>query len=47
MSRGYWEICDSVVRIPIAGALSSLNVSCAASILLYEISRQRALKKGS
>jgi tRNA G18 (ribose-2'-O)-methylase SpoU len=42
MSRGYWEICDSVVKIPIGGALSSLNVSCAASILLYEVSRQRA-----
>jgi tRNA G18 (ribose-2'-O)-methylase SpoU len=41
MSRGYWEICDSVVKVPIGGALSSLNVSCAASILLYEVSRQR------
>lgn len=41
MSRGYWEICDTVVKIPIGGALSSLNVSCAASILLYEVSRQR------
>lgn len=43
MSRGYWDICDSVVKIPIAGALSSINVSCAASILLYEIARQRRL----
>ncbi len=42
MSRGYWEICDSVVKIPIGGALSSLNVSCAASVLLYEVTRQRA-----
>ncbi len=42
MSRGYWNICDAVVRIPIGGALSSINVSCAASILLYEITRQRA-----
>jgi tRNA G18 (ribose-2'-O)-methylase SpoU len=41
MSRGYWEIADSVVKIPIGGALSSLNVSCAASILLYEVARQR------
>lgn len=45
MSRGYWDICDSVVRIPIGGALSSINISCAASILLYEITRQRAAKK--
>jgi tRNA G18 (ribose-2'-O)-methylase SpoU len=43
MSKGYWEICDSVVKIPIGGALSSINVSCAASILLYEVTRQRAL----
>lgn len=42
MSRGYWEICDAVVKIPIGGELSSLNVSCAASILMYEITRQRA-----
>jgi tRNA G18 (ribose-2'-O)-methylase SpoU len=42
MSRGYWEICDAVVKIPIGGALSSLNVSCAASVLLYEVTRQRA-----
>ena len=42
MSQGYWDICDSVVKIPIGGALSSLNVSCAASILLYEVARQRS-----
>ncbi len=41
MSRGYFEICDEVVKIPIGGCLSSLNVSCAASIMLYEIQRQR------
>jgi tRNA G18 (ribose-2'-O)-methylase SpoU len=41
MSKGYWEVCDSVVKIPIGGALSSLNISCAASILLYEVMRQR------
>lgn len=43
MSQGYWEICDTVVKIPIGGALSSLNVSCAASILLYEVARQRTV----
>ncbi len=42
MSKGYWDICDAVVKIPIVGTLSSLNVSCAASILLYEVTRQRA-----
>lgn len=43
MSRGYWEICDAVVKIPIGGALSSINVSCAATVLLYEVQRQRSL----
>ena len=42
MSKGYWDICAATVKIPIGGALSSINVSCAASILLYEIARQRA-----
>jgi TrmH family RNA methyltransferase len=42
MSKGYWEICSTTVKIPIAGAISSINVSCAASILLYEVTRQRA-----
>jgi len=41
MSKGYWDICDTVVKIPIGGELSSINVSCAASILLYEVTRQR------
>lgn len=42
MSKGYWEICTRTVKIPIGGAISSINVSCAASVLLYEVSRQRA-----
>jgi TrmH family RNA methyltransferase len=42
MSKGYWDICTATAKIPIGGALSSINVSCAASILLYEIARQRA-----
>ena len=44
MSHGLREVCDSVVRIPIHGAASSLNVACAASILLYEIDKQRRTK---
>jgi TrmH family RNA methyltransferase len=43
MSKGYWDICSSTVKIPTDGTLSSINVSCAASILLYEVARQRAL----
>jgi TrmH family RNA methyltransferase len=41
MSAHYQQRCDSVVHIPIGGSVSSFNVACAASILLYEIQRQR------
>ena len=41
MSRAWKESCDELLRIPIYGAASSLNVGCAASICLYEIARQR------
>ncbi|CAN5429404.1 TrmH family RNA methyltransferase [soil metagenome] len=43
MSAHYRELCDVIVNIPIGGATTSLNVACAASILLYEISRQRRI----
>jgi len=33
--------CDMLVSIPIAGEVESLNVSVAAAVLLYEVSRQR------
>ena len=35
------EICDYLVRIPMAGQVESLNVSVATGICLYEIKRQR------
>ncbi len=41
MSAAYREMCDVIVTIPIAGSATSLNVACAASILLYEVDRQR------
>ena len=34
--------CDVLVRIPMAGAVESLNVSVAAGVCLYEVVRQRA-----
>lgn len=37
------EHCDTLVRIPLAGKLDSLNVSVAAGVLLYEARRQRNL----
>ena len=40
------EHCDTLVRIPLAGRLESLNVSVAASVLLYEAKRQRMLVGG-
>jgi TrmH family RNA methyltransferase len=41
LSSGYRELCDVLVRIPMYGTADSLNVACAASILLYEAGRQR------
>ncbi|HEX9367897.1 MAG TPA: 23S rRNA (guanosine(2251)-2'-O)-methyltransferase RlmB [Vicinamibacterales bacterium] len=36
------ETCDRVVRLPMHGAVDSLNVSVAAGVVLYEAVRQRA-----
>lgn len=36
------ETCDSLVKIPMFGAVSSLNVSVAAGICLFEAVRQRS-----
>jgi 23S rRNA (uridine2479-2'-O)-methyltransferase len=41
LGQAYREMCDTLVRIPMSGSASSLNVSVAASIMLYEASRQR------
>jgi 23S rRNA (guanosine2251-2'-O)-methyltransferase len=35
------EACDQVARIPLYGPVQSLNVSAAASVILYEAARQR------
>ncbi len=35
------KTCDELVRIPMAGAVDSLNVSVAAGVCLYEARRQR------
>jgi 23S rRNA (guanosine2251-2'-O)-methyltransferase len=35
------EHCDVVVRLPMLGKVSSLNVSVAAGVMLYEVVRQR------
>ncbi len=41
ISPEYLEMADERVSIPLAGEISSLNVSVAAGILLYEAVRQR------
>lgn len=41
ISRLVKEKCDFVVSIPLYGQVNSLNVSCAAAILLTEIARQK------
>jgi 23S rRNA (guanosine2251-2'-O)-methyltransferase len=38
------ERCDRLVRIPMQGAVDSLNVSVAAGVVLYEVVRQRGEK---
>ncbi len=37
--------CDAVVRIPMAGAISSLNVSVAAGVVLFEWRRRNPVEK--
>lgn len=37
--------CDHLLRIPMAGAVSSLNVSAAGAVVMFEAARQRRAKK--
>ena len=41
LSAAWRQAADRMVRIPMAGSASSLNAATAASILLYEATRQR------
>ena len=41
MRRLTKETCDELVKLPMAGSVSSLNVSVATGVCLYEIVRQR------
>ena len=43
MRRLTREYCDQLISIPMAGSVSSLNVSVATGVCLFEIVRQRAL----
>jgi 23S rRNA (guanosine2251-2'-O)-methyltransferase len=46
ISRELLSLSDQEIRIPLKGNISSLNVSVAAGILLYEAVRQRDVPKG-
>jgi 23S rRNA (guanosine2251-2'-O)-methyltransferase len=44
LSKGISSRCDTLVSLPMEGVVSSLNVSVATGVCLYEIARQRALR---
>lgn len=46
MRRLTRERCDQLVRIPMLGAVESLNVSVAAGVVLYESVRRRTARAG-
>lgn len=41
ISPEYLKLCDTLVKIPMAGKIESLNVSVSAGIVIYESIRQR------
>jgi TrmH family RNA methyltransferase len=43
LSNNYKAICDELVKIPMYGKITSFNVACASSIMLYEIDKQRRM----
>jgi len=44
MRRLTREQCDYLIHLPMAGSVSSLNVSVAAGVVLFEAVRQRAMR---
>ena len=46
LSYAYKELCDELCTIPMAesSTASSFNVSCAASVMMYEVVRQRSVR---
>jgi TrmH family RNA methyltransferase len=47
LSAGWRELCDCLVKIPMAGSASSLNAANAATAVLYEAARQRLTATGT
>ena len=44
ISRIVKSKCDFTVSIPMLGAVNSLNVSCAAAVILNEVAKQKYIK---
>jgi TrmH family RNA methyltransferase len=47
LGSGWRGLCDVLVRIPMTGADTSLNMASAATVVLYEAARQRGLPPAS
>lgn len=45
MGRLIKDKCDFLVKLPMLGQINSLNASVAASVLMYEVVRQRQIKQ--
>ncbi len=41
VSKEYIKMCDDKVKIPMFGTIESLNVAASATVVMYEINRQR------
>jgi 23S rRNA (uridine2479-2'-O)-methyltransferase len=41
LTPGYLDLCDLLVGVPMQAGADSVNVACAAAIVLYEADRQR------
>jgi|WetSurMetagenome_2_1015567.scaffolds.fasta_scaffold52841_2 RNA methyltransferase, TrmH family len=44
LQEHHWQICDSLVRIPMVGRSDSLNLAVATAVTLYEVFNQRRAK---
>ncbi len=47
LRKGMLDRCDIVANLPMSGVVSSLNVSVATGVCLYEAMRQRGLESGA
>ena len=45
ISQGMLDLADEKAAIPMSGGISSLNVSVATSVVLYEAVRQKMARK--